>query len=127
MKKTKTVETIFDHTEHTKKCDNISLSLPKMAPYSQSTKYYILSASANLLGICFVLITGLSISNSDAKSYADEVCLFSSFLFLSSCLLSYLSIRKEGGHYHFESWADRCFIAGIICLFAAVCIFALTW
>ena len=33
----------------------------------------ILNASTNLLGICFAIITGLKVTGSNPKSYADEI------------------------------------------------------
>lgn len=107
--------------------DGSVTQLVRVSPQPQGIKYHILGASANLLGICFVLITGLHISNINIKTYADEICLFASFLFISSCLFSYLSIRREHSEYDLEKWADRCFIIGIFCLFAAVCTFTIGW
>ena len=115
------------HAEKGEKIDESVAQLVRVVSYPQSIKYHILGASANLLGICFVLITGLRISNLSVKTYADEICLLASFLFLSSCLFSYLSIRRENSPYDFENLADRCFMIGIFSLFAAICTFTLAW
>lgn len=103
------------------------VQLVKIVSYPQSKKHYIMGTSANLLGICFILITGLRINNLHVKTYADEICLLSSFLFLSSCLLSYLAMRNESSHLQFESCADWCFIIGIISLFLAMCTIIAGW
>lgn len=113
--------------EKVEKVEESVVQLVRVVSYPQSKKYHILGASANLLGICFVLITGLSITNLNVKTYADEICLFASFLFLSSCLLSYLSIRRENSRYDYENWADRSFMIGILSLFAAICTFTIAW
>lgn len=95
--------------------------------YNADRSHHILGASANLLGICLVVITGLKISNSSAETYADEVCFFALFALLSSCLFSYLSIRKISTKYDYESWADYSFISAIFSLFIAMVVVMFNW
>jgi len=59
---------------------------------------YILSASTNLLGICFIIITGLKLVNANIRSYADEVAWLAALLCRSRrrwhSLRSALSLRE---------------------------------
>ena len=84
---------------------------------------HILSASTNLIGICFVLITGLKLAGANEQTFADEICVVAALGFMSSSILSYLSMkRKKESRY--ESVADYIFIFSLVTLFFAVLIFA---
>jgi hypothetical protein len=85
---------------------------------------HILNASSNLLGICFIIITGLRLTNLKSTTLADEISLFAALTLLSSCLLSYLSIRIEKETTRLERWADYLFITGMISLFMAMAAFS---
>ena len=85
---------------------------------------HILNAASNLLGICFILITGLKLTNIDSSTFADEISLFASLNFLSACVLSYLSIRIKKETVRLERWADYLFLAGMISLFIAIAAFS---
>lgn len=76
----------------------------------------IINAASNLLGICFVIITGLSLTNSNSRSLADEVAWIAALCFLSSLGLSYIAIRKQAGDSWQAIWGDRIFIAGVLAL-----------
>ena len=80
----------------------------------------ILNASTNLLGICFVIITGLKLTGSNPKSYADEIAWIAVVCFLSSTLLSYLVIGDNGLAHRRRAWSHRTFLAGILSLAASV-------
>jgi uncharacterized membrane protein len=84
---------------------------------------HILNAASNLLGIALLIITGLNITKQAASTYADEVAWFAALCFATSCLLSYLSLRRPSharGTDHYEFWADRIFLAGVAVLFVSV-------
>lgn len=90
--------------------------------YQAGKTHHILGTSANLMGICFVIITGIKLTDKAAQTYADDICLLAALLFLASCLLSYLSIRNmDRSSEWLERWADHGFILGIGFLFAAIC------
>ncbi len=84
----------------------------------------ILNASSNLLGICFVLVTGMKLTGVSDKTFADEICLFSAFCFLCACVFSYVSMRTEREDGLFERTADYLFLGGLVSLFIAVAVFA---
>lgn len=85
---------------------------------------HILNASSNLLGICFIIITGLRLTNLHSTTLAYEVSLFAALNFLSACVLSYLSIRIEKETVRLERWADYLFLVGMISLFIAILAFS---
>lgn len=74
---------------------------------------HILNASTNLLGICFVILTGLKLTGSNSESFADEIAWFASLSFLASIALSYLALRSGGPAGRRERWAERTFLAGV--------------
>jgi hypothetical protein len=85
---------------------------------------HILNASSNLLGICFVLITGLKITGASEGTLADEISLFSAFCFMSGCVFSYISLRSQKHIASYEALADYSFLAGLFSLFFAGFVFA---
>jgi hypothetical protein len=85
---------------------------------------YILSASTNLLGICFIIITGLKLANVNARSYADEVAWLAAALLFVAALNAYLSIRNQGVRTWQDQLADMAFLCGMVALAASVVIAA---
>jgi hypothetical protein len=82
--------------------------------------HHILNAASNLLGIALLIITGLHLTGTAAKSISDEIGWLASGCFSTSTLMSYAAIRREPQPSRFESWADRIFLAGLVCLVVAV-------
>lgn len=85
---------------------------------------HILSASSNLLGICFILLTSLKLFNISKNTIIDEITLVAIILFMTSCLFSFLSIRsvtKRSDLY--EKIADFIFLAGLFLLFTTTLLF----
>ncbi len=85
---------------------------------------HILNASSNLMGICFVVVTGLKLTGASDRTWADEIALFAAFCFLGSCLLSYISMRVTGEGRRYEWIADIMFIGGMLTLYLSVFAFA---
>lgn len=87
---------------------------------------HILNASSNLLGICFVVITSLKVLNISRKSIIDEITTIAIILFMTSTLLSFLSIRnRKEINLRLERIADYFFIGGISLLFITTLLFSL--
>ena len=86
---------------------------------------YILSASTNLLGICFIILTGLKLANANARSYADEVAWLAALLLFGAALNAYLAIRNQGARVWQEQVADTAFLGGMTALAASVIIAAI--
>ena len=74
---------------------------------------HILSTSANMLGICFVIISVISVSGMHHKTLLDELCAIAMLLFMGSCMLSYASLRSTNNQVSLEKWADLIFIAAL--------------
>lgn len=85
---------------------------------------HILNASATLLGICFVLLTGLKVTKQNESTVADEITLFSSLCFLAAIVLSYLALRGGRWAQRCEQWADWLFLGGLFSFFGAVVAFS---
>jgi hypothetical protein len=82
--------------------------------------HHILNGSSNLLGITLMIITGLHLTGTSAKTIADKICWVSAGCLGISCLLSYLAIRSEPLPSRCEIVADRVFLAGLASLVLAV-------
>lgn len=79
---------------------------------------HILSTSANLLGFCFIVLTSVKISKLSESSYIDEGAALAIILFMTSCILSFLSMRSTTARStKMEGMADILFLAGLIVLF----------
>lgn len=86
---------------------------------------HILNASTNLLGICFVIITGLKLTGSNPKSWADEITWLASLCFLGSIVLSFLGLRSEGRRVWHQRWSERAFLTGVGGLTLAIFVMAM--
>lgn len=85
---------------------------------------HILNASTNLLGICFVVITGLRLANVGARSYADEVAWLAAILLFVAALCAYLALRNDNAPDWMGRVADAAFLAGMTALGLSVMIVA---
>jgi len=80
---------------------------------------HILNTSANLLGLCFIVLTSIKVSKMGDVSVIDETTAIAIVLFMSSCIFSFLAMRKdsESSNNHLEKLADILFLSGLIVLF----------
>ncbi|HOZ74161.1 MAG TPA: hypothetical protein PLS51_00655 [Flavobacterium sp.] len=79
---------------------------------------HILNTSATLLGLCFVVLTSLKGSKFNEVSVIDEFTAFAILMFLTSSILSYLSMRSENdAKPSYERVADAVFLGGLFFLF----------
>ena len=82
---------------------------------------HILNTSANLLGICFLVLTSLKVLKLSGTTFIDECTSIATILFMCSSILSFLSIRSNseiGSQY--ENVADIIFLTGLVCLFITI-------
>lgn len=79
---------------------------------------HILTASATLLGLCFVVLTSFKMSDNHQTSLIDECTAVAILMFMVASILSYWSMRneKEPGKYY-EKLADIVFLTGLGFLF----------
>lgn len=86
---------------------------------------HILSTSANLLGICFIVLTSLKKLNLSDSSLIDEFAVAAVMFFMASCILSFISMRKgESISQRLEKTADFIFLSGLVILFIATILIA---
>lgn len=79
---------------------------------------HILTASSNLLGLCFIVLTSLRVLNLDGKTIIDECTAVALIMFMISSVLSFLSIRsKKIKSERYEKIADIIFLLGLFFLF----------
>jgi len=74
---------------------------------------HILPTAANLLGICFILLSYIKLAKLAAETIIDESLGVVIVLFLFSSILSYASMRS---HHHsdiYEKIADIIFLVGL--------------
>ena len=90
---------------------------------------HILNTSSSLLGICFIVLTSLKVLNLREGTIIDEVTAGSSVLFMTSSLLSFLSMRTrfEKRSDLYEVIADGCFLAGLSAMFITTMLIALNF
>jgi len=85
---------------------------------------HIFTASAAMVGVCLTVIGLLRVVISVRKvtTLADDLLALDAFLFLTSCLLSYLALRTRSVQrmYRVERLADGIFILSLV-LMALVC------
>ncbi len=96
-----------------------------MAADNNDKSPHILNASSNLLGLCFVVLTSLKVLNISGKTIIDELTTVAILFFMSSCILSFLSIRgniKKSGRM--EKLADIFFLSGLTLLFITALLFS---
>ncbi|MFA5352722.1 MAG: hypothetical protein WC291_00700 [Thermodesulfovibrionales bacterium] len=77
---------------------------------------HILPASANLLGLCFVILSFLRMSKFSEGTVMDESTVIATALFLGSSIFSYASLRSEKRSRFYERVADFIFLAGLFFL-----------
>ncbi|HEX3652946.1 MAG TPA: hypothetical protein VHU18_09005 [Rhizomicrobium sp.] len=85
---------------------------------------HVLNAATNLLGICFIIIGGLKLTNQDSKTWSDEIAWSAAFFMVISILLSYGGIRAGIEKPWQIRLADWSFLVGIAALILSMIIAA---
>jgi hypothetical protein len=86
---------------------------------------HILSASSNLMGICFVVLSSLKLLGKSNGTIIDEIAVVAIVLFMMSCCCSFLSVRSNSKKANrFENLADVIFMGGLTLLFITTLLFA---
>jgi hypothetical protein len=75
--------------------------------------HHILPTAANLLGLCFVILSFIKVMKLGAETVIDEMVAVAIVVFLVASIFSYASIRSETNMDRFEKIADIVFIAGL--------------
>ena len=78
---------------------------------------HILPTPANLLGLCFVILSFIKFwARGRVETVIDEFLGVAVILFLVSSILSYASMRSKGKTEFFEKMADIIFLGGLLFL-----------
>ncbi|CAN5826553.1 hypothetical protein BH11BAC4_BH11BAC4_27520 [soil metagenome] len=86
---------------------------------------HILNTSATLLGICFIVLTSLNVMDLTHKTIMDELTTAAIVMFMTSSLLSFLSMRsKTATGERYEKVADIVFLSGLFFLFITTMLLA---
>jgi len=86
---------------------------------------HILNTSSNLLGICFLLLTSLKVLGKSQQTVIDDITFVAIILFMLSCLLSFLSMRRAARQSkNLEKIADYVFLTGLSVLFITAILFS---
>jgi hypothetical protein len=77
---------------------------------------HILPTSANLLGLCFVILSFIKVLKLSSETLIDELVAIAILFFLVSSFCSYASMRSDKGAELYEKIADTIFLLGLILL-----------
>ncbi|MCW3127853.1 MAG: hypothetical protein JWO03_3511 [Bacteroidetes bacterium] len=79
---------------------------------------HILNTSANLMGLCFIILTSIELLKIKTTTYLDEIVFLAIILFMSSSIVSFLSMKTtHKTSIRLENAADYIFLSGLIVLF----------
>lgn len=80
---------------------------------SGNVSYHILPASSNLLGLCFVILSFIKLSQLSASTFIDDMLVVPILFFMTASVLSYVSIRSARRTDKYEQIADYFFLSGL--------------
>lgn len=86
---------------------------------SNENSPHILNTSANLLGICFLILTSIQVLKLKESTIIGDVLAFAIFMFMASYILLFLAMtRKRIVHKRYELIAEYIFLGGLcfLCL-----------
>jgi multisubunit Na+/H+ antiporter MnhG subunit len=81
--------------------------------------HHILPTAANLLGLCFVILSVINVMKLGAQTLIDELVAAAIVIFLVASIFSYASIRSQARSDAYEKTADIVFLSGLVLLTAA--------
>ncbi len=74
---------------------------------------HILPTSGNLLGLCFAILSFIKVSGLGNETIIDEFIVVAIVLFLSSSIVSYVSMRSSCKEEYYERIAEFIFLGGL--------------
>ena len=75
--------------------------------------HHILPTAANLLGICFVILSFMKVTKMGLETIIDEMVALCIVVYLAACIFSYASIRASRRSEQWERIADIIFLVGL--------------
>lgn len=83
-------------------------------PVDKDLSTHILPTSATMVGVCMtVLSLGHLARGGETRLVIDKLLAVDALMFLSSAVLSYISMRSRRGRSRYESRAELLFVAGL--------------
>ncbi len=73
---------------------------------------HVFSGSTTMIGVCITVIALFKVMKTSMRTYADEFLGIDTFIFITSTLLSYTSLRN--GSKRVENIADIFFFTGML-------------
>ncbi len=86
---------------------------PESANGKKYISHHILPTAANLLGLCFVILSVIKVMKLGAQTIIDELVAAAIVIFLVASLFSYASIRSQARADLYEKIADIVFLSGL--------------
>jgi len=84
---------------------------------------HVFTTASSMVGVCLTAIGLIQVlvSTKTVNMVADDILAIDSILFMTSAMLSYMSIRSKNRHryYKLELIADRVFILAMLMMVAA--------
>jgi len=77
---------------------------------------HILPTASNMLGLCFVILSYIRLSNLAHQTFVDELVSVLMVFLLASSLFSYGSIRAKNRNDLYEKIADAIFVIALVLL-----------
>ena len=87
--------------------------MPETGDNKKNISRHILPTSSNLLGLCFVILSFIRLSNFAAETFLDELVAIAIIFFLISSIFSYSSMRSKNKTEFYEKIADIIFLVGL--------------
>lgn len=79
----------------------------------KNVSHHILPTAANLLGICFLIVTFIKASGLKNKTVLDDFAGLGIIIFLFASIFSYAAMRSATKAEVYERIADLIFISGL--------------
>jgi len=93
--------------------------MPEDGNGKKYVSHHILPTAANLLGLCFVILSVIKVMKLGAQTLLDELVAVAIVIFLVASIFSYASIRSQTRSDAYEKIADIVFLSGLGLLTAA--------
>ncbi|MDD2811234.1 hypothetical protein [Rhodoferax sp.] len=85
-----------------------------MKPFARGLSAHILPTSATMIGVCMTVLTiGHLGAGSEWRMVIDKLLAVDALIFLTSALLSFISMKSVKYGRSYETWAEMIFIAGL--------------
>jgi hypothetical protein len=96
-----------------------------MSDNNNDLSHHILPNSATMVGVCIMVISIVKGMPNDAVNYfIDKALAIDCVLFMTSALLSFLSIRLDKTTQGLERWAEIIFIFGLVLMTIIAVVFS---